>query len=70
MQIRKVIDRRIRRVGRGVDVVGDVSGAVAVNVNEPNGAAAASTHRTAERSRSTAASSPEPESHGPRKEHA
>jgi hypothetical protein len=34
VQIRKVIQRRIRRSGQGVDVFGDVSAAISANVGE------------------------------------
>jgi hypothetical protein len=34
MQIRKIIQRRIRKRGNGVDVVGDVNAAIAANVGE------------------------------------
>ena len=34
MQIRKIIQRRIRKHGNGVDVVGDVNAAIAANVGE------------------------------------
>ena len=34
MQIRKVIQRRIRHSGPGVDLVGDVNAAVSANVGE------------------------------------
>jgi hypothetical protein len=35
MNIRKVIQRRIRHASDGVDVAGDVNAAVSANVNEP-----------------------------------
>jgi hypothetical protein len=35
MNIRKVIQRRIRHVSDGVDVAGDVNAAISANVNEP-----------------------------------
>jgi hypothetical protein len=35
MQIRKIIQRRIRGGSGGVDVVGDVNAAIAANVDEP-----------------------------------
>jgi hypothetical protein len=35
MNIRKIIERRIRHSGGGVDVVGDVNAVIAANVNEP-----------------------------------
>ena len=34
MQIRKVIQRRIRRSGNGVDMSGDINAAIAANVGE------------------------------------
>ena len=34
MQLRKVIQRRIRRSGEGVDLVGDVNAAISANVGE------------------------------------
>ena len=34
MDIRKIINRRIRHSGDGVDVVGDVNAVIAANVNE------------------------------------
>jgi hypothetical protein len=34
MQIRKIIQRRIRRSGNGVDLIGDVNAAVSANVGE------------------------------------
>jgi len=36
VQIRKVIQRRIRRSGNGVDLVGDVNAAISANVGERN----------------------------------
>jgi hypothetical protein len=35
MNIRKVIQRRIRHTGDGVDVAGDINAAISANVNEP-----------------------------------
>ena len=37
MNIRKIIDRRIRHSGDGVDVVGDVNAVISANVNERGG---------------------------------
>ncbi len=37
MNVRKIIQRRLRHRGGGVDVVGDVNAVVAANVNEPGG---------------------------------
>jgi len=34
MQFKKIIQRRIRKHGNGVDVVGDVNAAIAANVGE------------------------------------
>ena len=34
MQFRKVIQRRIRRTGEGVDFIGDVNAAISANVGE------------------------------------
>jgi hypothetical protein len=34
MQIKKIIQRRVRKHGNGVDVVGDVNAAIAANVGE------------------------------------
>jgi hypothetical protein len=34
MQFHKVIQRRIRRSGEGVDVVGDINAAISANVGE------------------------------------
>jgi hypothetical protein len=34
MQIRKIIERRIRRNANGVDLVGDVNAAISANVGE------------------------------------
>jgi hypothetical protein len=36
MQIRKIIQRRIRRSSNGVDFVGDLNAAIAGNVGEPS----------------------------------
>jgi hypothetical protein len=36
VNIRKIIQRRIRHAGKGVNAVGDVSAVVAANVNEGN----------------------------------
>lgn len=37
MDIKRIINRRIRHSGDGVDVVGDVNAVVAANVNEDGG---------------------------------
>ena len=49
MQIRKIIQRRIRRSGEGVDLVGDVNAAISDNVGEKS-----STSRVSSRSTVTA----------------
>ena len=36
MQFTKFIQRRIRKQGNGVDLVGDVNAAIAANVGEPD----------------------------------
>lgn len=36
MKIKKIIQRRIRHAGKGVQVVGDVNAVIAANVNEGN----------------------------------
>jgi hypothetical protein len=43
MDIRKIINRRIRHSADGVDVVGDVTAAISANVNESGGSSHAST---------------------------
>jgi hypothetical protein len=43
MDIRKIINRRIRHSGDGVDVVGDVTAAISANVNERGGSSHVST---------------------------
>jgi hypothetical protein len=35
VKVRKVIQRRLRHEGKGINVVGDVNAAVSANVNEP-----------------------------------
>jgi hypothetical protein len=35
MRFSKLIQRRIRKHGRGVDLIGDVNAAIAANVGEP-----------------------------------
>lgn len=35
MNVRRIIERRIRHRGAGVDVVGDVNAVISANVNEP-----------------------------------
>jgi hypothetical protein len=51
MQIRKIIQRRIRGTSEGVDFVGDVNAAISANVGEKS-----STNRVSSRSRVTAKS--------------
>jgi hypothetical protein len=51
MQIRKIIQRRIRRSAGGVDLVGDVNAAISANVGEPS-----STSHVSSRSRVSAQS--------------
>jgi hypothetical protein len=36
MEIRKIIQRRIRQNGNGVDLVGHVNAAISANVDEPS----------------------------------
>lgn len=47
MQIRKLIERRIRRSGRGVDFDADVNAVVAANVGERGAVTHASSKQTA-----------------------
>lgn len=47
VQIRKLIERRIRRSGRGVDVDADVNAVVAANVGERGAVTHASSKQTA-----------------------
>jgi hypothetical protein len=54
MQLRKIIQRRIRKSTNGVDYVGDVNATIAANVGEQS----QTTHVS---SRSTAASTTHPE---------
>jgi hypothetical protein len=46
MQIRKVIQRRIRRNTEGVDVVGDVNAAISANVGESSSTSHVSSRST------------------------
>jgi hypothetical protein len=46
VQIRKLIERRIRRAGRGVNVDADVHGVVAANVGERGAVTHASSKQT------------------------
>ena len=45
MQIRKVIDKKIRSQRKGVNVAGDIQGVIAANVNEPGTNVVSSTTR-------------------------
>jgi hypothetical protein len=57
MNIRKIIDRRIRHSGDGVDVVGDVNAVISANVNEPGGSThVSSRQRVVQRSGKTVVS--------------
>ena len=46
MQVRKVIQRRIRRAGEGIDLVGDVNAAISANVGEKSSTSHVSTRST------------------------
>ena len=46
MQLRKVIQRRIRRSGEGVDLVGDVNAAISANVGEKSSSSHVSSRST------------------------
>lgn len=46
MNIRKVIQRRIRHTGDGVDVAGDINAAISANVNEPGSSTQVSSKQT------------------------
>lgn len=46
MNIRKVIQRRIRHTGDGVDVAGDINAAISANVNEPGSSTHVSSKQT------------------------
>ena len=46
MDIRKVIQRRIRHHGNDVDVVGDINAAISANVNEPRSSTHVSSKQT------------------------
>ena len=51
MQIKKIIQRRIRKHGNGVDVVADVNAAIAANVGERGAhTSASSSQRIVQRS--------------------
>jgi hypothetical protein len=57
MNLRKVISKRLRHTGDGVDVQGDVDAVIAANVGERGGSTSASTKQTV-RSRRTASARP------------
>ena len=46
MNLRKVIDARIRRRAQGVDIAGDVNAVIAANVNEPGSSTSVSSKQT------------------------
>ena len=46
MKLHKVIQRRIRRSGEGVDLVGDVNAAISANVGEKSSTTHVSSRRT------------------------
>jgi hypothetical protein len=46
MQVRKIIQRRIRRSGEGVDLVGDVNAAISANVGEKSSTSHVSSRST------------------------
>jgi hypothetical protein len=53
VNIRKVIQQRIRHHAEGVDLVGDINAVVAANVNEPgsvNRVSSSSSHRVVQQS--------------------
>ena len=57
MNIRKIINRRIRHSGDGVDVVGDVNAVISANVNERGGSShVSSKQRIVQRSGETVVS--------------
>ena len=57
MNIRKIIERRIRHSGDGVDVVGDVNAVISANVNEPGGSShVSSSQRVVQRAGKTVVS--------------
>jgi hypothetical protein len=49
VQVKRLISRRIRKAGSGIDLVADVRAAVSVNVNE-TGTTTAASHDTGVRS--------------------
>ena len=57
MNLRKVIDARIRRRARGVDIAGDVNAVIAANVNESGGSTSVSSKQTVVQRGSNAAKS-------------
>jgi hypothetical protein len=46
MQVRKIIKRRIRHKGEGVDLVGDVNAAISANVGERSSSSRVSSRST------------------------
>ena len=52
MSIRKVIERRIRHRGNGVDIAGDVNAVVSANVGEPGKSTHVSSKQTVKTSQS------------------
>jgi hypothetical protein len=46
VHIRKVIQRRIRRTGDGVDFLGDINAAISANVGERSSTSHVSSHST------------------------
>jgi hypothetical protein len=59
MNLRQVIQRRIRKKGRGVDMQGDINAVVAANVNERGGSTSVSSRQTAVSRSGRATSRPE-----------
>ena len=47
MKIRRIVNRRIRRTGSGIDLAADVNAALSVNVEESGARTEASSRRTA-----------------------
>jgi len=61
MQIRKVIQRRIRQTAGGVDLVGDVNAAIAANVGERSSTTQVSTRSRAASEANRKADEPKPD---------
>jgi hypothetical protein len=60
MNIRKIIDRRIRKKGQNVDLVGDVNAVISANVGERGSVTkTTSKQRIVQRSRTTASAGTE-----------